>query len=62
MNAARRHGDQSHQALYGHGFSAAGFTDDGESLPPLHAKTDASHSLNDTAVGLEVHVQIVDLK
>ena len=62
MNAARRHGDQSHQALYGDGFSAAGFTDDGESLPRMHVKADASYSLNDTAVGLEVYVQIVDLK
>ena len=62
VNASRRHGDESHQALYGDRLAAAGLPNDGKRLPRVHVKADTPHSLNDTAIGLEVYVQIVDLK
>src|SRR6185503_5611037 len=61
-DAARRHRDQAHDALHGHGLAAARLADDRERLARGDAEARAAHGLHDAAVRRELDGEVRDLE
>ena len=61
-DAARRHRDQSHDALHRHRFAATRFADDRQRFTGFDAEARAAHRVHGAAVRIELDVQVGDFE
>ena len=62
LDLSRRHGDEAHDGHRGHGLTGTGLADDAEGLATIERIGDAVDGMDDTVLGMEVHLEIIDLE
>ena len=62
LNLTGRHGDEAHDGHGGHGLARAGFAHHAERLAAIERVAHAVNGMHDAVLGVEVHLQVVDLE
>ena len=62
LDLSRRHRDEAHDGHGGHGLTGAGLTDDTQGLAAIERVGHTVDSANDTILGMEIHLKVIDLE
>ena len=62
LDMAGRQGDKTHDGHGGHGLAGTGLADDAEGLAAIERVGNAIDRVDDAVLGMEIHLEVIDLE